>query len=146
MENDKPLPAADAGQRPCEYTPGPWVIDGLFDADTGVDILAVEDPSRREDGVKICEVLPFVEDWTELEIANAHLIAAAPELLEALKAVWNLIECGQLRRNTSDDANPDFAMRQIPFVMALKAMETAIAKAEGRLASATPQAENEVQR
>lgn len=29
------------------HTPGPWVIDGLFDSETGVDILAVEDPANR---------------------------------------------------------------------------------------------------
>jgi hypothetical protein len=53
------------------------------------------------------------------------------ELLEALKEVYALIESGQLRRNTSDDPNPDFAARQIPFVTAMAKMDRAIAKAEG---------------
>lgn len=64
--------------------------------------------------------------------SNARLIAAAPDLLNALKGVWKLIDDGQLVRNTSGDANPDWAMRQLPFVMALKACDAAIAKAEGR--------------
>lgn len=99
------------------HTPGPWVIDGLFDADTGVDILAVEDPARREDGVKICEVLPFDEDWTELEIANAHLISAAPELLDALHVARSRMAHFTLAESIQIDA--------------------AITKAEGR-AGATP--------
>lgn len=63
--------------------------------------------------------------------ANAHLIAAAPELYEALAGVLQLIADGKLVRNTSGDSNPDWAMRQLPFVMALSRAETALAKARG---------------
>lgn len=64
--------------------------------------------------------------------ANARLIAAAPDLLSALKEIMDLITSGALVRDTSGDANPSFAMRQLPLVMALKDAETAIAKAEVR--------------
>src|SRR5712691_3576418 len=51
------------------------------------------------------------------------------QLYEALEGVMQLIADGKLIRCTSDDANPDWAMRQLPFVLALSAAETALAKA-----------------
>jgi len=64
--------------------------------------------------------------------ANTRLISAAPDLLEALKGVMGLIASGALVRNIASDAEPDWAIRQIPLVMTLKKAESAIAKAEGR--------------
>ncbi|WWA79547.1 hypothetical protein Kintu_gp55 [Xanthomonas phage Kintu] len=60
------------------YTPGPWSI-GETDPDTAeIEIVSEGRPY-------ICLVLPgAVDDRTE---ANARLIAAAPELLEALTEI-----------------------------------------------------------
>ena len=63
------------------HTPGPWRIEGEFDADTGVSVVADLD---GELGL-ICELEQLCGDWDESEIADALLIAAAPELLEGLK-------------------------------------------------------------
>jgi hypothetical protein len=68
-----------------EYTPGPWEIDdtapnsylriiGNIDGD------AYDDGSPRHIYTHVCDVLD-----NEQEEANARLIAAAPELLDALE-------------------------------------------------------------
>jgi len=78
-----------------------WSIDGKFHADLAVDI-------SDEDGFVICEISPLDEDWTPAEIKRVHLIAAAPELLDALKraaqGLRNLIEFGVLPPNYRADA------------------------------------------
>lgn len=53
-------------------------------------------------------------------------------LLAAMKGILLLIDEGKLVRNTSEDANPSWAMRQLPFVMVLQAAQVAIDKSEGR--------------
>lgn len=85
------------------HTPGPWHILGDFDADVSVEIAESSD-------IAIAEISPIGEEWSAEEIANAHLIAAAPELLAALKRCSPLLE---------------------PHTAALQA-KAAIAKAEGR--------------
>jgi len=62
------------------HTPGPWrAFKTVFDQH------AVEAFNSDE---KETECLCRVDGWgSEIDIANARLIAAAPELLEALKAV-----------------------------------------------------------
>jgi len=57
--------------------------------------------------------------------------ATKDELLEAAKAVYELIESGWLVRDISKDSEPDFALRQIEPVRKLKMLNEAIAKAEG---------------
>lgn len=61
------------------HTPGPWKLNA------GV-IEALVDPENSQSYIApICDV---DMDWsTEIYKANAHLIAAAPELLEALKSL-----------------------------------------------------------
>ncbi len=82
------------------HTPGPWLINGEFDSEISVEIASAAWP--------ICELDPV--EWSPEEIANARLIAAAPELLEACKLV------------SSDHGSS----------AALRAVLKAIAKAEGR--------------
>jgi hypothetical protein len=88
------------------HTPGPWVIEGDVAAlpdDIGVGIV-----NRKHDG----------DDWDVAMVhssaANARLIAAAPDLLAALKAL--------LDKADLNDWNQE----------AYEAAEAAIAKAEGR--------------
>jgi hypothetical protein len=56
------------------HTPGPWTIAGQFDAEVSVSIIAVTTPENvaRGEGPFICEVEPFLEEWTEQEIAKAE--------------------------------------------------------------------------
>ena len=61
-----------------------WTIEGQFDDEIGVIIL-------DERGLRICEVEPYTEEWTEEEISTVRLIVAAPDLAEGLKAAGDAI-------------------------------------------------------
>lgn len=61
--------------------------------------------------------------------SNARLIAAAPDLYEALAAVMAHVDSGVLVRDISHDHERDWAMRQIHLVRALKMAQDALAKA-----------------
>lgn len=72
------------------HTPGPWVVD--YDEMNG--IYAVTDkPLRKQDGVqifhsiKICahDECSYMRTTEDERMANATLIAAAPEMLAALQ-------------------------------------------------------------
>lgn len=63
---------AEANAITANFTPGPWAIDGL-------SLVHVADASRGGQRVTVADVRHNRE-------ANAHLIAAAPELYEALGA------------------------------------------------------------
>ena len=71
------------------YTPGPWAFDSAHDQ------VIVESGFGN---VAIAET--YGEDWE----ANARLIAAAPEMLEAISAVINSIDNGTPARRTTLDA------------------------------------------
>jgi len=83
-----------------KHTPGPWKVDTQERSDG--DAIAVF-PSIG--GVCICEVVarsgegrsnPIIQETAE---ANARLIAAAPELLEALKGCAAMLaECAKQHR------------------------------------------------
>ncbi len=72
------------------YTPGPWVAVGFW----------VEHPDDKR--ADICTCAPEALGQGHLQrsdtevVANAKLIAAAPDLLEALKSIWIWME-GQAR-------------------------------------------------
>lgn len=89
-----------------KYTPGPWKLNG--DTITGIDAQGMEGP--------IAQVSHF---WRNREIdhTNAQLIAAVPEMLEALKAV--------LEEWHNDDRNFERAEPQ-----SLALVRQVIAKAE----------------
>lgn len=91
------------------HTPGPWIVlnDGL----------TISEESRRD-------VIPFevakVVDGSNEDRANAHLIAAAPDLLSALERMLNAYEADKVRGCAfGNDQAADQA-------------RAAIAKAEGR--------------
>jgi hypothetical protein len=84
-----------------KHTPGPW--KAIKSADHGYAITKAELNIERE--------LAFVM----LNEANAHLIAAAPEMYEALKAIMDCI--------------PSIAQNNLPIWQRANA---ALAKAEGR--------------
>lgn len=66
--------------------------------------------------------------------ARSHLLAAAPELLSALKDLFQMMDEQILVRNTDKDHLPGFTELAIGVVTRLKFAHDAIAKAEGRSA------------
>lgn len=65
-----------------KYTPGPWV-KGYSNFDGALAVWPII-PIGPEEDFPICKVSP-VENTTDQDHANANLIAAAPDLLEALE-------------------------------------------------------------
>ena len=59
-----------------KFTPGPWVIAGHF--------------IINEDNVDIAEIVPH--NVHGRQIANAHLIAAAPDMYDVLRKVSEAIQ------------------------------------------------------
>jgi hypothetical protein len=90
------------------HTPGPWIVGPLF------EIRAL--PIGRKARI-VAQALMGAGITFEERAANAHLIAAAPDLLAALKNLVRKIE----RDNLSTTAG-----------MGTAKARTAIAKAEGR--------------
>lgn len=66
-----------------KHTPGPWIVD-----ENNATIFAND--SRWEDPTAICKVDTLPGEETD---ANARLIAAAPELLEALESLLIYCQC-----------------------------------------------------
>lgn len=61
-----------------KHTPGPWAVD---DHDYGVEVFRAQPMPGGGRGEGVCAVY----GWGAMRDADARLIAAAPELLEALK-------------------------------------------------------------
>jgi len=81
-------------------------------------------PLRWTDGLR-----PEVEARV---LADARLIAAAPELLDALKRVLAGFEANAFSRNTDGDGDPAWAIKFFPHLKALADATVAIEHAEGR--------------
>jgi hypothetical protein len=81
-----------------KHTPGPWMaltgeVTGILDQAS-----VVHDPGKNKEYVFIAETADIDETLPiDVRIANARLIAAAPELLESLKAVVKIAD-----RNTDE--------------------------------------------
>lgn len=91
------------------HTPGPWSVylEGPFTL--GGDTVAVE--ALTPDGMverTVCTLLVDTDDfpngpeWLE-DAANARLIAAAPVLLEACKAAWELLDAWDCADEPEDE-------------------------------------------
>ena len=89
-----------------KHTPGPWIKSQSY----------IIDENRRE-----IARIPL-DEQTGYRQANLRLIAAAPDLFEALKALFDCIMVHK-RQGADDDASAAIA--------AVAAAEAAIAKAEG---------------
>jgi len=72
-----------------KHTPGPW--NYTMDKDRGWDFKLTADHGKTEivSGCGCCD-----SPWVSCE-ADARLIAAAPELLEALELIVSFIDAGQ---------------------------------------------------
>lgn len=96
-----------------KFTPGPWKVGRA-----NQHLVMVAD--GRSVGLEICRAKAFVSEYREQSLANARLIAAAPEMYEALKLAeitTNELCAGQ---------HPENACWEI-----LHAIRAALAKAEG---------------
>jgi len=72
-----------------KFTPGPWEVR-LDDSTFGPKLEIHQEGA--ENRVPICERdLGFNDDVDEESKANAHLIAAAPEMYEAIEGLLNVI-------------------------------------------------------
>lgn len=100
-----------------KHTPGPWkakyTVDfGVVVAPDGEDVAVIygrRDPTAKK--------------------SDTRLIAAAPDLLDALKRVDDLLTKGVLIRDITRDAKPDWALEMMNLVSDLKMIKLAIAKA-----------------
>lgn len=102
------------------HTPGPWFVTSSGQPH---DLVT----STHDDGLDddVCEVYGGNDDSDEVRAANAHLIAAAPELLAALKEAERALTVAV--RHACD--MPDFDPGEHHVI---KAARAAIAKAEGK--------------
>lgn len=100
-----------------QHTPGPWEIDDEYVKQSG------------NPDVGICRVLNMDKggdkQWFRGPIteANAHLIAAAPDMYEALKELYAVVK-GECPSLLDEDSGGDSRL-------ALE-IESALAKAEGK--------------
>jgi len=84
------------------HTPGPWKIGELaFEGSTHVCIAQAEAIDRGGVSESVC-LISGVSTFTSQDAANAHLISAAPELLECLYEVWNTTVLGGLSPEMND--------------------------------------------
>lgn len=84
-----------------KHTPGPWEIHRT--SHLNIYIGHSHDRPNRTPGY-LAEVRRFTTDHEQVE-ANARLIAAAPELLDALKALEEAarqVQCGEMDKQSID--------------------------------------------
>jgi len=101
-----------------KHTPGPWKADNHIIGDGWRVFVPRHDEADQHDAIA------DVETWqsdTETE-ANARLIAAAPDLLDALKNVLD-----ELHKHHKMNVKKDYSL-----MVADSVARKAIAKAEGR--------------
>lgn len=93
-----------------KHTPGPWVIS--YTHDDNLSIAIDDDPGIQ--GERNYDLVTVTHGDPDELLANARLISAAPELLDALKSMLNLGNLGAYERAD-----------------AVKAARAAVAKATG---------------
>ncbi len=107
-----------------QHTPGPWSVQK-----SRFGLSVIKENHWRGGNRPICESIDYKEVLNpDEDRANAHLIAAAPEMLEALEAINT-----ELKRVKSEcEPNSAFghAYRMID-TYATKGVEAAINKAKG---------------
>lgn len=119
--------SATATRAQVSHTPGSWEVAPFCDTDEVLNVVANYEERAGSDGrvtkhahwIAECDAgLDFDTDHEaqlDENIANAHLIAAAPDLLAACKEFVRKCECGEARSTRS-------------YIQ----MKAAILKAEGR--------------
>lgn len=83
--------------KPGGHTPGPWFVDEWNRGSLTV---------RSDDSGPIAELPDWIPEHKEEERANARLIAAAPELLEAIKLARDYVHAELIHRQDAYDGYP----------------------------------------
>lgn len=108
-----------------KFTPGPWRVQGNRD-DDAQELVIIQDAVMD---AEIATIYPTL-GYAEADIANAKLIAAAPELLEALEKVMQ----GDFRHAPHTRTGTGGVTEHNPKNCTLCIVETAIKKAKGESA------------
>ena len=126
-----------------KHTPGPWKVDchGIITGGpyscTSIGSICIWEAKNNAEVLNArakaaTEIFKGYQGGMVDEAkGNAHLIAAAPELLEAAKDITAMIDSGFLVRDITKDGQPQWAMKTMTFVMRLNKFVEAIAHAEG---------------
>ncbi|WP_376960136.1 hypothetical protein ABNQ39_20710 [Azospirillum sp. A26] len=117
------------------HTPGPWAIER--NGRDGDEIMIVSETAKDEEGdrIPVADLFRGGYDYSDIGFsleANARLIAAAPEAVDALKALDAVFDF-----DTDEDATDALAAQlgiadKTALVAAMWAVRTVLAKAEGR--------------
>lgn len=103
-----------------KHTPGPWTISQQVNKH-GATVYTIGGDNNAPAGT----VLPWpVASDGIRRVEDAHLIAAAPDLLEAVRALF--AECAMVHKHWGENCNQKAASA------AIESAKAAIAKAEGR--------------
>ncbi len=99
-----------------KHTPGPWLVTRQY----------VVGPRDESDSQGFGMVVGVADVYGENRNQDAHLIAAAPDLLEALKGAIGALEFSRDYHADLSNAEQAFAQDRLDAALA------ALAKAEGR--------------
>jgi len=114
-----------------KHTPGPWRIattgnyGNIIEAQSGRQNYDFDTGYRTVATFQACESTGRYKEEEENRIANGYLIAAAPELLEALQAA---IECGMVPKSSAAEGG---AARHVKQLHVADQIRAAISKATG---------------
>lgn len=104
-----------------QHTPGPWTTSGDCYQEKGSWVVTIQSNNAPPEMNIAAEAL---SEHKEQAIANAHLIAAAPDLLEAAQACAEWLDL--VKQNYPDMAG---------LIRGMEAARAAIAKATGERAA-----------
>ncbi len=114
-----------------QFTQGPWVVDEDYEDEEQQAIGIVKEGHGYIAGIHILASSNNGEGFTSEDRANAHLIAAAPAMYEALQQTLFLVELAALeewgREVTGEHQLPTTEARD-----RLEKVTAALAQAEGR--------------
>ena len=130
------------------HTPGPWGITyGGSDHEPrkpNKPFYVIGPMPHRNRSTKILAHVPgWDTEYAGMGPANARLIAAAPDLLEACKWFMAQLDSSVFVRDTSKDGDADWHIRSMRLVVDLGKAATAITKAEGNAREARRHTEND---
>lgn len=105
-----------------KHTPGPWETKKKFDHQNHIE---VQHKNLNTPGAAsgVIARVTCRQTWLDEQTANAHLIAAAPELLEALQRAMSIIQC-----STSDTTGEEYREYYEVRTMAFEAIAKALNK------------------
>ena len=110
-----------------KHTPGPWVVDEVYEDDEQRCIGIVKEGQGYIAGIHILASADTGNtEFTAEDEANAHLIAAAPAMYEAL------VETMKVLRSLRDNKEEWYTLVTPELLTAWDKNKAALAQAEGR--------------